>query len=158
MAGKMHREDSSVQRQVIYQASFILIREHPLMGIGVGGFMPAMADLGLAEPGATINGKRVMIHSIHLHAHNIILECWLERGLLGVFALGWFAILAIRRSVTLLRPTSNQSMIALAGMAAVIALAVQMVADYTLWDAPVMITTWLVVGLAFTHSAGSVKA
>lgn len=72
-------------RPIIWQQSLDLISDYPLTGVGLGGFEMAYSTYVL------------LVHVGFLsHAHNILLNIWLNQGVLGVIALIWAVWLAWR--------------------------------------------------------------
>jgi O-antigen ligase len=64
-------------------------------GSGMGTFVPVY---GMYE-----KPQDVMINAYANHAHDDILEAWLETGVLGIALMGLFAVWLVRRSVTIWR-------------------------------------------------------
>jgi O-antigen ligase len=81
LAGRLDpRQGTSLARVQLWQAAVELIRESPVLGIGLDNFLyryPAVvAPETLFEPNLS-------------HPHNLILQFWLQLGLPGLAALGW---------------------------------------------------------------------
>jgi O-antigen ligase len=74
------RQGTSFVRVQLWQAAAQLVVESPLLGIGLDNFLyryPAlMPEETVFEPNLS-------------HPHNLILQFWLQLGLLGLLALGW---------------------------------------------------------------------
>ncbi|HEX5324335.1 MAG TPA: O-antigen ligase family protein [Capsulimonadaceae bacterium] len=143
---------SEEERHIIWNAALTIIQAHPVLGVGVGGFPAAMASLGLKQLNDFTPDGHPLVPAVHLHAHNLLLEFAAEKGVAGL-ALGLCLIFAILgRCAVLLagrRPMGPLLPIAAGLGAGLIALLTQCVADYTLWYAPVLILTWLVLGFFF---------
>lgn len=81
------RTSSSVRIEV-YEVALNLIKEAPVLGIGLGQFE---IKYMLAAP-------EVLGHAplewVMLHPHNEVLAFWLNTGLLGLFAMTWLVVLA----------------------------------------------------------------
>jgi O-antigen ligase len=84
---EIFRKDPNVMtRSQIYQKSFEIIREHPLLGVGFGTITQS---LGIDERGAGLNES------------NIFLQIWASSGILGLIAFvaifGYLLIYSFRR-------------------------------------------------------------
>lgn len=143
---------SSEERHIIWQAAVTLIRSHPITGVGEGGFPAAMAHLGLKQLNDYTASGYPLVPAVHLHAHNLILQYMVEKGVAG-FALGvWFILAILGRCVVLLagrKPMGLLLPIAAGLGGGLIGLLTQCVVDYTLWYAPILILTWLTIGFLF---------
>jgi O-antigen ligase len=141
---------SDDQRKTAWSAAEIVIRSQPLTGIGVDGFPAAMAALRLTEMNPDTPSGLPRIPAMHLHAHDLLLQAWVERGIVGAVTICWLVALAARRAWTALVGTGSQSdAVACGAIAAVLATLVQNVTDYTLWYAPIGILFWCAMGVAF---------
>ncbi len=76
------RSSSSVRIQV-YEISFALLKEHPLLGIGLGQFEQQYQEVAVS----TLVGAPFEWNM--LHPHNIFLAFWLNMGLAGLVAFVW---------------------------------------------------------------------
>lgn len=76
------RSSSSVRIQV-YEISFALLRENPLLGIGLGQF-----EQQYQEVAVTVLGQAPFEWNM-LHPHNIFLAFWLNMGFFGLVAFIW---------------------------------------------------------------------
>lgn len=71
-------------RQAVWRNSLDLARDYAFTGLGLGNFEMAYSSYVL------------LVHVGHtVHAHNLLLDLWLEQGLLGLVALGWIAALVV---------------------------------------------------------------
>jgi O-antigen ligase len=73
------------------------------LGSGMGTFVPVYATF--ERPEDTVAGSYVN------HAHNDVLELWLEAGVAGLSLAGLFAIWLMLRSVTVWRPKPGSGML-----------------------------------------------
>jgi O-antigen ligase len=91
--------DTSVgTRLQLWNGSFILFKEHPMFGVGVTGFKPAIKDLA----------ERKIISeqsTVHPHSHNEILFMMAQLGIFGLIAVlalyivpGWYFIMLVRNT------------------------------------------------------------
>jgi O-antigen ligase len=81
------RTSSSVRMEV-YEVSLNLIKEAPILGVGLGQFE---VQYMLAAPEVL---ERAPLEWVMLHPHNEVLAFWLNTGLLGLFAMSWLVTLA----------------------------------------------------------------
>jgi O-antigen ligase len=151
---------SEEERHIIWQAAATLIRSHPITGVGAGGFPAAMAQLGLKQLNEYTASGYPLVPAVHLHAHNLLLQFTVEKGIAG-FALGlWLVAAIVARCLVLLigrKPMGLLLPIAAGLGGGLIGLLTQCVADYTLWYAPILILMWLTLGFFFAlQETGSV--
>ena len=78
---------TALVRVQLWRAAVELIRERPLLGIGLDNFLYRYAELLPPTTGMEPNLS---------HPHNLLLQVWLQLGLLGVVALGWLLVAAVR--------------------------------------------------------------
>lgn len=83
---------SSDERIVIWEGTERLLEDHWVWGAGLGGF-PAMYK----------NYKIPNHITEHLYPHNIVLDFWVEFGVFGVVALGWYLFAFFKMCVSVLR-------------------------------------------------------
>jgi hypothetical protein len=129
--GETNRPDPNVNiRQTIYQKSWQLIKENPILGIGWGNIGQA---LGKDARGSDLNSS------------NIFLEVWLGSGILGIasFLLVWSYI--IFRAIRLFRSENEeQKMVALFILLGTVALIVT-----NLFNAGIFLGfLWVFLGIA----------
>lgn len=74
----MTKRWSSMVRTVIYQESWALIKDNPIMGTGLRSYQTAIAPY-----------HKATWMEIFPHPHNMILMLWIETGLLGLLAFIW---------------------------------------------------------------------
>ncbi len=132
-------------RPAIWRAAVGLWSEHPLLGVGPGGY-PQLA--GLDDP------LRV---TTPLHAHSLVLTLGAEQGLIGLAALT-AVVATVVRTVTLARTCGGPGEGVLVGAAAALAaLLGQGLVDFPLRNPVLQILVWLLVGV-LVASAGPVAA
>jgi O-antigen ligase len=81
LAGRLDpTQGTSLVRVQLWQAALGLVRQSPLLGIGMDNFLyrypPMLPDDTTFEPNLS-------------HPHNLLLQSWLELGLLGLAAMLW---------------------------------------------------------------------
>jgi O-antigen ligase len=112
------------QRAVIYRQTPRMIRDHWLTGVGANNFAEVAPQYGLVEP---FNGDTFA------HAHNIALTIGAEFGVPGLIALLWLTIaIALQVPRAVARSAGSARGLGIAVVAALVALALQGLVDYTL--------------------------
>jgi len=106
-------ETTSALRLDLWRSSLDMLRDHPLTGVGLDGFLELYRGVyirptALREPGLS-------------HPHNLVLEWWLFLGVAGVAALVWLLTAFLRQAWRGLRAMPEKE--ALIVQAAVAALA-----------------------------------
>ena len=71
----------------LWKATLQMLREHPIFGAGLSGFADRIAPFWNAN-----HPERF------IDPHNIVLNFWVETGLLGLFAFAWLLVLVFRIS------------------------------------------------------------
>jgi len=71
----------------LWSATLQMLREHPIFGAGLSGFADRIAPFWNAT-----HPERF------IDPHNIVLNFWVETGLLGVIAFGWLFVVTARRA------------------------------------------------------------
>ncbi|MDP8922651.1 MAG: O-antigen ligase family protein, partial [Chloroflexota bacterium] len=88
LAGRLDpTRGTALVRVQLWQAALELIREQPLLGIGLDNFLYRYAERLPPTIGIEPNLS---------HPHNLVLQFWLQLGLLGVVALGWLLVSVVR--------------------------------------------------------------
>jgi O-antigen ligase len=106
LAGRLDpTRGTALVRVQLWQAALELIREQPLLGIGLDNFLYRYAALLPPTLGMEPNLS---------HPHNLVLQAWLQLGLLGVVALGWLLAAIVRSLGPLLGATAAPTHRALA--------------------------------------------
>lgn len=84
---------SSAVRIEVWQVAGNLVKEHPVLGIGLGQF----------EPLYQLNAPEILGHApyewVMLHPHNLYLAFWLNAGLLGLAAFFGLVVFGLRNFV-----------------------------------------------------------
>jgi O-antigen ligase len=91
-------ETDGASRKAIWHATWQLIKDHPIAGVGFGGYWAAIPQYHRASGQVTPQ-----------EAHNDYLELMASGGLIGVALLGWFIIIFIRRVRARLRTAEGFS-------------------------------------------------
>jgi O-antigen ligase len=122
-------------RPAIWRAAVRLWSQHPLLGVGPGGY-PLLA--GRDEP------LRV---ATPLHAHDVVLTVGAEQGLLGLVALVAVVATAVRTVARARTYRSPDEGVLVGAAAALGALLGQGLVDFPLRNPVLQILVWLLVGL-----------
>jgi O-antigen ligase len=85
VASEIQEDNSGVRRKEIWAATWRMIKEHPLAGVGFGGYWTAIPQYHDASGKMTPQ-----------QAHNDYLELLASGGLIGVLLGGWFVFLFIK--------------------------------------------------------------
>ena len=80
-------------RQFIWRAALDGWQDHPLLGLGVGGFQANSGRLLSSPAGVSLDPRSVLFEGIRIH--NLYLELWVELGPVGLLLL--LALLGARR-------------------------------------------------------------
>ena len=86
------------QRLNIWKDSLIMIKEHPVLGMGVGTFMENFEHYGnFINPYAHLGQ----------YAHNCFLQIWAEAGIFALLSFLWFVILIFVKGIKAFRIRGN---------------------------------------------------
>ena len=84
--------DSNLDRVAIWQTSWAMLRDHPILGIGPGNYTQLQKEyLPIMETGLKVSKA---------HAHNTYLQMAVERGFLTVVAFFWLWYVVLRIGFT----------------------------------------------------------
>ncbi len=130
-----------VQRQELWSQAIYLIRESPLLGIGLGAWKtisPYVWPYSAAQPGRVFN-----------HAHNLFLQVALDTGLVGLAAFGVLLALGVRNAWQAYR-SNFQRPLAIGLLAAFAVLLVHGLGDVIVWGtAKSGIVLWILLSLSY---------
>lgn len=131
-----------LQRQDLWLQALFLIRQSPVLGIGLSGYpliAPTAWPNSPMQPGGSPN-----------HAHNLFLQLALDTGVLGLAAFTAILWLALR-SVWAARHVQSHRHLAIALFASLIVLIVHGLGDVIVWGtAKSSIVMWVLLAMAFT--------
>ena len=137
-----NKNDTSTNSRVpIYRAALRTIRVHPLLGVGLGRDVVQQTIMDLGTYG---NGN------MFIHAHNILLQLWLEHGLLGLVAFVASMYHCLKQGAKAALLPNCSASIRLLVIGAVSGLAgclVSGLADYLFTYPRVMLIFWITVSL-----------
>jgi putative inorganic carbon (HCO3(-)) transporter len=107
-------EGTTFFRLQLWQSSWAMVRDHPLLGVGLDNFLyyyrshyvlpTAWEEFNLSHP------------------HNLVLDFWLRLGLMGIVVLGWLLVAFFRQGWRAYRrlPESGERLLALGLMAGMV--------------------------------------
>ena len=135
---------SDDQRRVAWHGALLIIEQHPVTGLGLGSYPAALGALGLRQTNPATADGLPTIPAMHLHAHDLLLEFWAERGLPGVALACALIGLTLTTALTCFKrkAASLSGTLQAIGCAALLAILTQNIADYTLWYAPLLVLFW----------------
>jgi O-antigen ligase len=129
---------SKIERIYIWEASWKIFKDHPIVGVGIGVFP-------LIYPTYKLPQAREINMSF---AHNLLLNLLAETGILGFFAFLLFLFDIYRKGFVLLRRTENTGVI-LAIIASFTAYMVHQLFDGTMWSLHIGLGFWFMGALIF---------
>jgi len=140
------RTSSSVRIEV-YKVALGLIKEHPILGIGLGQF----------ETQYQLNAPLILEHApyewVMLHPHNLFLAFWLNTGLLGVLAMSWLVLIVFIKKLVCYRigvlKQKAHFPFGLMGLAVLVMILVHGFFDVPFWKNDLAYSWWLVLGINF---------
>jgi len=86
---RLQSETTVQQRLYIWQSSWQMLVDHPLVGVGLDNFLYYYPRYMLPQAHDEPNMS---------HPHNLILDFWLSTGILGLIAFAWLQVTFWRRS------------------------------------------------------------
>jgi O-antigen ligase len=126
-----------VSRSVIWAAAIAMLRNHPILGIGLADFQ------------VQLHSYAPLLHETHTHPHNLILNLWLNLGIPGLIAyLAALVVLvaAVVRGLRLGRRTEFYFLFCAA--AAILAdILVHGMVDNVIWSNDLSLQFWTLVAL-----------
>jgi O-antigen ligase len=129
---------SNADRGFIWSRALEMIREHPIRGVGFANYSKAAAPYyDRVDPS----------FPMRTWAHNIELSALVEMGPLGLLAMLWLVVAALR---ALLRRQRAGDALAVGGVAAVVAWLVIGQAHDVLYDSKVTYALWFALGLSLS--------
>ena len=131
----------------LWKATLQMLREHPIFGAGLSGFADRIAPFWNAN-----HPERF------IDPHNIVLNFWVETGVLGVIAMAWILIVAFRTAWHGSRSSDvNWRAIEIGILLAMVAVVVHGLVDVPYFKNDLSLQFWTLLGLAWV-GAGSLSA
>ncbi len=138
-------EHTSISTRLeIWQVGFTLLKENPLLGIGLGQF----------QPNYSYRAEEILGHPplepTRLHSHNLYMETWLNTGLLGIVSFIWIVVFAFKK-YRKIKPGEEKN-IAIAVIIMLSYLLIHGLIDVTYWKNDLSLIFWLIIGVNFALS------
>jgi O-antigen ligase len=128
-----------VGRSHLWDATFQMLRDHPVFGAGLSGFATAIAPYWNATHPDRFT-----------YPHNIVLNFWTETGILGLVAFAAIVGAAIARAWRGWRRSDNEwRVIHLGVFVALVAVLVHGLVDVPYWKNDLSLEFWALLGLTF---------
>jgi putative inorganic carbon (HCO3(-)) transporter len=129
-------------RLELWSATLRMLREHPLFGAGLSGFADRIAPFwNPTHPERFID------------PHNIVLNFWVETGVLGVIAFAWILVVAFRVTWRGWRASEpDWRPIELGVLLAMVAIIVHGLVDVPYFKNDLSLQFWALIGLAWAGS------
>jgi O-antigen ligase len=122
VAGEVQEDNSGVRRKEIWSATWEMIKEHPLAGVGIGGYWTAIPQYHHASGKMTPR-----------QAHNDYLELLASGGVIGILLGGWFVFLLVKFARACLRSNDSFRRAACLGsLAGLIGISIHSLVDFGL--------------------------
>jgi len=127
----------------LWSATLQMLREHPIFGAGLSGFADRIAPFWNAN-----HPERF------IDPHNIVLNFWVETGVLGVIAMAWILVLAFRTAWQGSRSSDvNWRAIEIGILLAMVAVAVHGLVDVPYFKNDLSLQFWTLLGLAWVGAS-----
>lgn len=131
--------NSLIERVRLWGATFRMMRDHPIFGTGLSGFQHY------------IDQYRNGIYTEDLiYPHNIVLNFWTETGLLGVLAMAWIVVQAVRTAWSGWRAgVAAWSPLQLGVLLMLIGIVVHGLVDVPYWKNDLSLEFWVLLALSW---------
>ncbi len=126
---------SSSTRSEIWQTSFLIIKEHPLGGVGLGNFEASYREY---VPRVAFPPLEWLV----VKPHNLYLNLWIEMGILGLVSFIWLIIVFFKQGWR----DRNDPLVKYA-LAAMIALLVHGLVDTPYFKNDLSVLFWIIIGM-----------
>ncbi len=138
-------QDSSIKYRIsIYRTLWPVIRNNWLSGIGTGTdtFKMMVQNYSLA----------LLQNRVPPHSHNLILQIWLEDGLIGMLSFLGSILSVIKNGMKIFACNIDKKYksIIISGISSIIGILVVCMAEYIWYYPRVMVVFWFVVGVTLT--------
>ncbi len=140
LRGRFMSSNTVQQRFNLWQAAANMIRDHPLLGVGLDNFLYQYPKYMLEEAWAEPNLS---------HPHNILLDFWTRLGILGVGAMLWLQVTFWRLGIRVCKGWKGEEgqVWALALMASMMDYIVHGLLDNSFFLIDLAFVFWLTYGL-----------
>lgn len=125
-------------RRVVWQETVALLKDHPIAGAGLAGYQMALV------PYHNPWHKDITPYAIEifLYPHNVILNFWVELGLVGVIVFVWLLVVFFREAWK-----KRDTMLAQMAIAAMVALLVHGLVDVPYFKNDLAVLFWIIMAL-----------
>jgi putative inorganic carbon (hco3(-)) transporter len=131
---------SGLIRLDLWQTALAMLRDHPIFGIGLDQFLNQYQG-PYADPAH--QQERWLSHP-----HNLLLDCWLSLGIIGVLVAGWIMVRVILGALALIRRTDARgAAVARAVLAGMTVVVVHGLVDNSYFLPDLALTFWLFCAL-----------
>ena len=141
--------EGNVERLLLWETTWNMIRDRPLLGVGVGNYQKVQ-DRYLRED--------VPVTMTRSHSHNNLLQVTVERGIFGLMLFLWLWYLIVKKGFHLLRqlrPTGGRHYaLALGGLTGLLGFFIDGLFQNNFGDTEVAILFWTVLGLLMGMQPG----
>jgi len=135
---------SSLQsRLMIWKAALLILKDHPLWGIGLGTFQKYYLDYSSYF-------RKPYLQWAVPQPHNLLLAFWLQTGVLGLLGFVWIVVWFFKKGRKWVRARHGVPL-----QAVMIYILVHGLIDTTYWKNDLAIIFWLIVGLMVVLSRHS---
>lgn len=160
-------QSSAAARLQLWDISWELIKEQPLLGIGLGTFEPAYQEKLHGrfthynlQP-ETYNRRIPLPEFVFRDPHNWILSLWLNMGILGLIAFAGIHFLVFRWVVISARnqKTENRNQVQIAAAFALLTLLIFGLTDTIYWKNDLSVLHWVLIALLAkaNHSHSNIR-
>lgn len=142
------QEYSYLERIRTWQATVDMIRDHPLLGVGIGNYRMVLDQYRERHGSGS-----------HSHAHNTILQVTAENGMIGLAAYLSIWYFFFREMIRKARATSDPFIrgLTVGAVGAIAGFHVAGLFEYNYGDSEVAVLMWLIVGLAVAAQSGGIE-
>jgi O-antigen ligase len=148
-AGSIFETEKNVERLLLWETTWNMIRDYPLLGVGVGNYQRVQSEY--LREGLPLDVTRS-------HSHNNLLQVTVERGIFGllIFLWLWYLILKVGLStlLRLRRRRGRHFALVLGCLAGALGFFIDGMFQNNFGDTEVAILFWLVVGMIFLPEEG----
>ncbi len=140
-----HTDESANIRTKLWKAAGLMIKDHPLVGVGYHGWRNHILLYSRNYPGW------FMDQAAYAHAHNSYLTVAAETGIPGLLLFGGFWAFLIREQIGTLRSAVKEGVsypLALSGLAGIFALLLAAFFEHNLLTATICLSLFFLIGLS----------
>jgi putative inorganic carbon (HCO3(-)) transporter len=134
--------ESNIERLLLWETTWNMLRDRPLLGVGIGNYRGAQEAYVREE---------VPLLMTRTHAHNVWLQAAAERGVLGMLALLWVAAAVLGAAIRALRRLAPAGglphALAAGALAALTGFFLDGLVQNNFGDSQVALLFWLVAGV-----------